>query len=109
MDYDRPCHISADVTSNVTLNVTTNIIITSGGNGGILIITFLILERGGHYDCIIGAVADNNIPSIRQHIAKGVITYEDAIKQIMQKTMGNQYAFLTKKAIATLKIKELIK
>ena len=33
----RACQISADV----ILNVNINIIITSGGNGGILIITFL--------------------------------------------------------------------
>ena len=32
--------------------INTNIIITSGGNGGILIITFLILKGGGRHESI---------------------------------------------------------
>ena len=48
IDYDRPCHIRADVTVNVTQNDTVFYnIITSGGNGGFLIITFLISKGGG--------------------------------------------------------------
>ena len=49
----RLCHISADVTNSVTSFVTNNavnIIITSGGNGGIPnAITFLYLKGG---DCL---------------------------------------------------------
>ena len=44
----RLCHISADVTVNVTLFGAINIIITSGGNGGNPnAIIFFILEGGG--------------------------------------------------------------
>ena len=44
----RLCHISADVTVNVTQNGTLKIIMTSGGNGGNPnAIIFLILEGGG--------------------------------------------------------------
>jgi hypothetical protein len=63
----------------------------------------LSMNLEGAYDLVIGPVAnDSTLPVIDDYM-DGKYTKEEAVKRLMPQNLTDQYAFLTDKAIATLK------